>query len=64
MTSASGERRSLEFRDSGLIWDKRARAADGIMDNPGSTRGRARRYRIGEWHEWFQSEQRTLHLVA
>lgn len=47
----------LEFDDSGLICIKRPRAAAGIMDNLGSALRRARRYRIGKWHEWFQSEQ-------
>lgn len=40
-----------------LIWDKRATAVGGIIDNPGSIPDRARINEIGKQHEWFQSEQ-------
>jgi probable FeS assembly SUF system protein SufT len=52
----------LSSGDCGLIWDKRPRAAGGIIDNQGSTHGRARRYRIGVGMSGFSlsSEPFTL----
>lgn len=52
----------MSFGDSGLIWDKQSHAADGIIDNQGSTHGRARRYRIGVGMSGFSlsSEPFTL----
>jgi probable FeS assembly SUF system protein SufT len=53
----------LSSGDSGLIWDKRSRTAGGIIDNLGSTHGRARRYRIGVGMSGFSLSSEPFTLV-
>jgi len=54
---------ALKCVAAGLIWDKRSRAAGGIIRIPGSTRGRARRYRIGVGMSGFSLSSEPFTLV-
>jgi probable FeS assembly SUF system protein SufT len=53
----------LSSGDFGLIWDKRSHATGGIIDNQGSTHGRARRYRIGVGMSGFSLSSEPFTLV-
>lgn len=54
---------ALKCIAAGLIWDKRSRVADGIIRIPGSTHGRARRYRIGVGMSGFSLSSEPFTLV-